>query len=447
MPFVAETRLFISVDLQEPILPCKKFTFIKLNSGQVKAYDFIFSNHYRYRITRHVLFWLCWFVFIQLTYHYPTAIFPNWDIKAKMDITISKFGVDYITLRGGLVNMIWEITYRQGMILIPYIAFTYAVIYFVLPGFAGKKKKWISTTGILILLLLAFLSLHYWLTWWTTLDTQVVKARRGIAEPMASVNVIIRRLMGPVTFHLITVVGIAIAVKLVKRWWFKQKEIEQAARENASAELQLLKAQIHPHFLFNSLNNIYSFALEASPKAPEMIQKLSGMLHYMLYECKQALVPLEKELKMLEDYVSLEKIRYGTRLKIEVQFPDNCDQLLIAPLLLIPFVENSFKHGTSKMLAHPRINLSIVTQNGILYFKLMNSRPTGIEEISVNGNRGLGLKNVKKRLELLYRDRHELQIMDEPSSYSVWLAIALKESAREKIMIKAKKDKAIYELA
>ncbi len=364
-----------------------------------------------------------------------------------MDATISKFGVDYITLRGGLINMIWEITYRQGMILLSYIAFTYAIIYYVLPRFTRKNKKWIATAGVLLLLFIAFLALNYWLTWLTSLDVVTTKTKQGMADTMPPAGVIIKRTMGPVTFHLLSVVGIAITIKLMKRWWLKQKETEQAARENASAELQLLKSQIHPHFLFNSLNNIYSFALESSPKAPEMIQKLSDMLHFMLYECKQTMVPLEKELKMIEDYISLEKIRYGERLKIEIQLPPNSDHHLIAPLLLIPFVENSFKHGTSKMLAHPRINLSIIIQNGILYFKLMNSKPGGIEEMSVNGNRGLGLKNVKKRLELLYRNRHELQIMDEPTSYSVWLAVALTESNSGKIKIAAKNDLAFYELA
>ena len=168
----------------------------------MKTYDLIFSNQLRYRISRHVLFWLCWFVFVQLTYHYPAAIFPNWDIKAKMDATLNKFGVDYITLRGGLMNMIWEITYRQGMILASYIAFTYAIIYYVLPRFTQNNKKWVSTTGILLLLFMAFLSLNYWLTWLTSLDVVTSKTKQGIADTMPPASVLISRTMGPVTFNL-----------------------------------------------------------------------------------------------------------------------------------------------------------------------------------------------------------------------------------------------------
>jgi len=261
---------------------------------------------------------------------------------------------------------------------------------------------------------------------------------------------------------------VAIAIKLLKRWWLKQKETEQAAKEKLSAELQLLKAQVHPHFLFNSLNNIYSFALEGSPKAPEMIQKLSGLLHYMLYECKQPLVPLDRELKMIQDYISLEKIRYGERLRMEIQIPQeftpplkgainpptggegwerSSGRGLIAPLLLIPFVENSFKHGTSKMLSRPEITLHIIVLENILHFKLTNSRPAGIDEISVNGNRGLGLKNVKKRLALLYPRQHELQIIDDLSSYTVWLKIVLSDAGSPGIKEATIKEIPDYELA
>jgi LytS/YehU family sensor histidine kinase len=241
-------------------------------------------------------------------------------------------------------------------------------------------------------------------------------------------------------------VGIAVAIKLLKRWWLKQKETAQIAKEKANAELQLLKAQIHPHFLFNSLNNIYSFALEGSSKAPEMIKKLSGLLQYMLYGCKQAMVPLQKEIEMIEDYISLEKIRYDEKLKIQVQVQHHNNHQLISPLLLIPFVENSFKHGTSKMLTHPYVMLNCIVQDSVLNFKLSNSRPSEAEEISVNGNSGLGLKNVKKRLELLYPGKHELHIMDDPTSYTVWLKINLGGTTPRRINDYAEKESA-YELA
>jgi LytS/YehU family sensor histidine kinase len=220
--------------------------------------------------------------------------------------------------------------------------------------------------------------------------------------------------------------GIAVMIKLIKRWWMKQQETEQVAREKTKAELQLLKAQVHPHFLFNTLNNIYFFTLSGSPKAPEMITKLSGLLHYILNECNQPLVPLEKEIKMIQDYVSLEKIRYGDDMKMTVELPDHGSNHMIAPLLLIPFIENSFKHGASKMLTYPYVRIQITVENNFLHLFITNSRPEIPDAVISKGN--IGLKNVKKRLELLYPLAHELNIVEEPGSFSVFLKIRLADS-------------------
>ena len=118
------------------------------------------------------------------------------------------------------------------------------------------------------------------------------------------------------------IAGFAVMIKLIKRWWLKQKETEQLFQEKTKAELQLLKAQVHPHFLFNTLNNIYYFTLSGSPKAPEMINKLSGLLHYILNECNQPLVPLQKEINMVRDYMALEKIRYGEQMNMTIEIQE-----------------------------------------------------------------------------------------------------------------------------
>ena len=178
-----------------------------------------------------------------------------------------------------------------------------------------------------------------------------------------------------------------------------------------------------------------------------MIQKLSGLLHYMLYECKQPLVPLERELRMIENYISLERIRYGERLKIKMELQQGNGRQMIAPLLMIPFVENSFKHGTSKMLSNPEISLSILVKKSILYFNVTNSRPPEIEETSSRGYRGLGLKNVTKRLGLLYPGKHDLEIIDDPHTYSVWLKIFLSEPVSSHITESIREKIPDYELA
>jgi len=215
-------------------------------------------------------------------------------------------------------------------------------------------------------------------------------------------------------------------INLMKRWWLKQKETEQLVRETAKAELQLLKAQVHPHFLFNTLNNIYYFTLSGSPKAPEMIGKLSGLLHYILNECNQPLVPLQKEIDMLRDYMALEKIRYGEQMNMTIDIQEGGSEKLIAPLLLIPFVENSFKHGTSKMLAHPWVKLQMIIENNTLHFSVTNSRPQEAEPQVKKGN--IGLKNVKKRLELLYPGTYELNIVSKPESFFVSLEVQVQNT-------------------
>jgi LytS/YehU family sensor histidine kinase len=232
-----------------------------------------------------------------------------------------------------------------------------------------------------------------------------------------------------VLFNCPAVGGAALGIKLVKRWWLKQKESQQLATAKASAELQLLKAQVHPHFLFNTLNNIYSFTLNASPKAPEMVKKLSGLLHYIINECNQPTVLLEKELKMIHDYMGLEKVRYGEQMDMQVDIRGNYSGKMIAPLLLIPFVENSFKHGTSKMLSRPWVNLNIIIEEDIFYFMLNNSKPE--EYISTAHNGGIGLANVQKRLQLLYPGRHEIKMTEEPEHFTVLLEINLQSSGEK----------------
>jgi LytS/YehU family sensor histidine kinase len=222
------------------------------------------------------------------------------------------------------------------------------------------------------------------------------------------------------------VASVVLMIKLIKRWWWKQKETEQLAKEKTIAELQLLKAQIHPHFLFNTLNNIYYFILTHSTKAPEMILKLSGMLRYILNECNQPLVALDREITMIRDYMALETVRYGEQLQMTIELPENSPGKMIAPLILIPFVENCFKHGASKMITDPWIDLSIRIEDDLLHLSVRNSRPL-INEQHLKGN--IGLKNVTKRLQLLYPGAHLLVISEEEESFAVDLKIVLKESS------------------
>ncbi|HEX5150941.1 MAG TPA: histidine kinase [Parafilimonas sp.] len=221
-----------------------------------------------------------------------------------------------------------------------------------------------------------------------------------------------------------------ISIKFFKDWQQKQRDNLHLKKENAKAELSLLKAQIHPHFLFNTLNNIYAFTLNKSPQAKHIVRKLEDMLHYMIEECEQPLVPVKNEVKTVKDYFELERIRYGNSLDIQVEVTGDYENKTITPLLMIPFVENSFKHGTSKMLRNPWIKLFIQADENVLHFTLINSKPAG--EIK-NGKGGIGLRNVKKRLELLYPQNHLLLIESTENTCTVNMQVPL-EKMNKKII-------------
>jgi sensor histidine kinase YesM len=385
----------------------------------VTAQDFIFSNQPKYRITRHSLFWISWFLFMLLAIHIPANRFANWQIE------IDK---SFVAKKGGMASMLLTMTWRQSWVLLSHIAFTYVLLYFILPLYFIDRKKWLRTTVLFILLFLVFLTVQYYIQQLIRIHNARQNIRAGL--PLVNINnaTRVKVVLFQVSFSFTTVAGIAVSIKLLKRWWLNLKETEEFAREKARMELQLLRAQIHPHFLFNTLNNIYFFTLNASPQAPDMIKKLSGLLHYIMNECNQVLVPLEKELQMIQDYIALEKIRYGEQMNMKINIRGDYKNKLITPLLLIPFVENCFKHGASKMITPPEINLEITMEGQQLQFLLTNSKPQPSEPLV--RQTGLGLKNVKKRLQLLYPGAHELTILSEPASFIVLLKISLSDMSR-----------------
>ncbi len=220
----------------------------------------------------------------------------------------------------------------------------------------------------------------------------------------------------------ITIGGLAAAIKIMKYYYLKEQRNIQLQKENLESQLQLLKAQVHPHFLFNTLNNIYSYTQHGSPVASNMLTRLSDILRYILYEGNQPIVPLSKELKMLKDYINLEQVRYGNKLDVHFDLPEKTDDLYITPLLLLPLVENCFKHGTSHMLDQPWISLQIHIEETMMSMKLLNGKLQGLK---ADPQPGIGLQNVKKRLNLLYPDKYELLITDEEEVFIVNLKIKL----------------------
>lgn len=214
------------------------------------------------------------------------------------------------------------------------------------------------------------------------------------------------------------IVWIGITLKLFASWHERKNAVLQA-------ELNALKGQMHPHFLFNSLNNLYALSLNNSPQTPEVILGLSNILRYVIYECAADRVPLRRDTEVLMDYISLEKLRYEERLDLNLNIHHHLDDYEIAPLLLLPLVENAFKHGAGETIDSPWINIELKVQTDTLLFKISNSKPENPTKCTKEARGKIGLSNVRHRLQLLYPDQHILASYDEEDCFILELTIKL----------------------
>ena len=216
---------------------------------------------------------------------------------------------------------------------------------------------------------------------------------------------------------------VCVFIKVFKLWYIEQQQKHEVEKEKLIAQLELLKAQLHPHFLFNTLNNLYSLVYEKSEKAPNMLLRLSSLLSYILYDCKADKVLLSNEIAAIRDYVLLEKERYGDRLDVSLDFSGDSGGIMIAPMLFQPFIENAFKHGSSEQLGKVWISIDLSVIKEQLYFKIINSCDNNF--ITVPEKHGVGIENVKKRLELLYPGKFNLQNGEDDGIYVVSLVLEL----------------------
>ena len=220
-----------------------------------------------------------------------------------------------------------------------------------------------------------------------------------------------------------SIVGIAGAIHLLRQRQRQKEREQQLIREKLESELHFLRAQINPHFFFNTLNNIYGLARKQSKDTAEVVMRLSKLMRFMLYECSGASIPLSREVKIMEDYIELEKLRYDDRLRVESHCQMDNPEQAIAPLLLLPFVENAFKHGASELRKDGWIRMQLILQNQQLQFRISNNHHGEPAENA----KGLGLKNVRRQLELLYPQRHQLQVEKTDTAFTVDLTIQLSE--------------------
>jgi sensor histidine kinase YesM len=372
-----------------------------MNICAMSLTSFIFSEKKSDRIKQHLLFWGIWYPYITLTH-----------AAAPMGYAEMSY----------FRNPLYTFT-ESFFIVFSQAPLVYCMLYFVFPKFILRKRYLASLLLIIVLWFLGgILNLVFLGKILPQLLAIILPAKN---QPLLPRTEAVSFWMAVLATNkgAFTITASALMLKFGKQWYHKQYRNLQLQKENSEAQLQLLTAQVHPHFLFNTLNNIYSQAQTESPKSSKMIMGLSDMLRYILYEGKKPLVRLKQELLMVTEYINLEKIRYGNKLDVHVLTPDKMDDIFIAPLLLLPFVENCFKHGTSNMLQNPWINLTVELKDTTLVMKLMN----GKSPVKVNGHLkpGIGISNVRQRLDLLYKEKYELQVREDEEVFVVDLKVEL----------------------
>ena len=291
------------------------------------------------------------------------------------------------------------------LLLPPKLFLVYASLLYLVPKFL-LKKRYVSFAMTLVLLSLSSavlnqLYLHY-----------ILKSV-SVNERFWDIEMITKRLtfLNSPLLVALTFEGIKLNAQLSK--------------EKLNAELALLKNQLQPHFFFNTLNNLYSLVLQKSDLAPELILKLSGMMRYILYDSNKETVKLEDEVNFIINYIAIEKIRYGKRVKVTVDVPESLPSIQFPPLILFTFVENAFKHGVAQEIEEGWIELKLAVEGSSLTYKVKNSLPIATYASQMETKEGIGLNNTRQRLQILYGDKHQFSCTQTASTYEAVLSFAL----------------------
>lgn len=297
-----------------------------------------------------------------------------------------------------------------------HITLCYFNIFFLMPKFLFKKKYTLYITlffTVIFLMVIAKFNLTYFL-----ISNEVWPEG---PDPISSLslNYVLDMMIGEV--YVITFVT---AIKVTLDFLEKQKRVADLEKTQLETELLFLKAQVSPHFFFNTLNNIHSLALEKSEKTPKIIMRLSELMRYLLYETKSQRQSLSNEICCIQNYLDLEKIRHDDSLEINMSISGDIQDKEIAPILLLTFVENAFKHGVNKNIGVRKIEIDFAVKEDFLYFTITNPLPTIINnENTFEHSSGIGLENVKKRLTLGYQKNDYKLTINNENKFSVHLQI------------------------
>lgn len=343
------------------------------------------KNNYRTSWRHHLIFWTGYFIFNTF----------RW----------GNYYNDYLfSLKGNLLGF-------------PiHIFLSYLNVYYLMPKFVYKRK---FTSYIIVTVCVIFIMvlLKYSLT--SLLISQNVW-REGPETYSFTVNYAITMMLGE--FYVMAFIA---AIKITIDRMRENKRITELKKKQLETNLRFLRSQVSPHFFFNTLNNIYGLTLQKSEKAPEIVLKLSELMRYLLYDTKKPLQDLTKEINCVNNYLDLQRIRYGNSMHTSISIKGDIENKKIAPMMLIPFIENCFKHGADTVMEDFYIKINFTIKNNFLFFKVVN--PITKKEPEKKKKGGIGIKNVKKRLELGYDKKdYNLSIEKTNSLYIVELKLKLK---------------------
>ncbi|WP_420571567.1 sensor histidine kinase [Kordia sp.] len=307
---------------------------------------------------------------------------------------------------------LWVITIARASHIIPQIIVSYFIAYWLIPNFLYTKKYF-------LFFLYAIISAYLMCVLSRTLMVHVAEPMfRGAPFEQEPILEILTDWKKLVRGYFFTIYSIAFFFLLL-RLSLERIEEQSLKKEKTAIELKMLKAQLNPHFLFNTLNNIYSLSIINSPKTSESIGKLSEILDYVLYRCDQKYVPLSGEITLLENYISLERLRYDERLKVSFTHNVAADTK-IAPLILLSIVENAFKHGAGEDAGSPEITINLSQQEAIVSFTVFN---TVVKQASEDSREAIGLENIHKQLALLYPNMHTITIDQKEDSFEISITL------------------------
>ncbi|MBS1664966.1 MAG: histidine kinase [Bacteroidetes bacterium] len=300
--------------------------------------------------------------------------------------------------------------------------FAYINLYLLIPRLLFEKRYMAYGLALFFLLLSCAVFLLFMQNVYEAIEHGTIKGLFKLRWAMLGAQFVIE----------VYVVGITAGAKFLKDYFLNQQWIKEKEKHYLETELKFLRSQIQPHFFFNTLNNIYSLTLKKSDEAPGIILKLSDLMSYMLYESNVPQVPLAKEISYLQNYLDVEQLRFGQRLSVSFTRSGFMDDVNIPPMILILFLENSFKHGVKNNINKIHIDISLNVDKHFLYFKVENpyTEHPSADTAHTNASdpihaKGIGLKNVRRRLDLLFPDAYTLDIQVKDNIFIVSLKMPL----------------------